>query len=228
MSSCIISNLDASLPVCFNNIWLYERLAVVAFANDAVVSGGLYVVLLDDWAARILVSIALDLYAINVAFLNSILEDDGTIVDELYGHIVNLHLVKGNKGINSCVYNDTAALADHEDVVDHDWLWARSLNVEASFRTADHGVVTEDEKVAGEDVGDYTTAHEVMKLAVLNQWIALLVKNASCESFALATASEAASLDEAGGARHLVDTGRLVLKSTLLYSLHRKWTAIQN
>ena len=157
-----------------------------------------------------------------MAFLNGVLEDNGTIVNELYGHIVNLHLIQSNEGIDSGVDNDAATFTDHEDVVDHDWLGARSLNVEASLGAADHGVVTEDEKVAGEDVSDYATAHEMMKLAVLNKRVALLIENTSCESFALATASEAASLDEAGGARHLVDAGRLILKSTLLYPLYRK------
>lgn len=56
-------------------------------------------------------------------------------VDYLDGNIVNLHLIQSHKSIDVIIQDDAGALAEHEQIVDDDWLAFSALEVESCKTT---------------------------------------------------------------------------------------------
>jgi hypothetical protein len=210
VSAGIFCKFNTSFTIGFDDICSNLWPASGTLANNSIMSWSLNIIFLNcwlTWSGRIITS---NQYPIIRTLLNGVFKNDRIIIDKLNCTFVNLHLVHSNKGINRGVNYNCGALANHENIVEDNRMWFLSLDVEACSTTRDHSVVSEDEDISLREVGDHTALTELVELAVLNDWGALIVVDARGYGVLHASTAEWASLDEAGGIWFLVDAGSLV------------------
>ena len=138
-----------------------------------------------------------------------------------------MQLVQGHEGIDVGVEDDGRALADHEDVVEHErvscqlWMLWSGFDVQASGQAGHKGVVTADERRLRAQLSYDAARNQGVERAVLDHRVALVVVDARrlrflFISFRGSAASEGAPLYEARRIRHLIDAGRLGLLAMFL------------
>jgi len=65
------------------------------------------------------------------------------------------------------------------------------LNVNASELAGDHGIISEDKRIALRDICDHSSTLELVELTKLNQTVSTDIVNAGCHGFVKTTSSEA-------------------------------------
>ena len=148
VSAGAVRKLYSCLSVGFDDVGFYLRPALNTLANDSIVSWGLDVIFLDCGLARCVGVVAEDKNSIIRTLLNGILKNDRVIVDDFNSTVIYLHLIHSNKSINSGIDNNGRAFANHKHIVENNWMWPFTLDVETRLPTGDHGIVSEDEYIS--------------------------------------------------------------------------------
>lgn len=117
VSTRVVRKLNSCLSICLDDVCFYLWPAFQALTDNAVVSWGLDVIFLDCRLTRGVWIITEDKNSVISALLNCIFKNDGVIIDNLNGTVINLHLIHAYKSINSRIDYNWWAFANHKYIM---------------------------------------------------------------------------------------------------------------